>query len=87
MIKRLMEEMRFMKNLDDLHHTDRMDLAQSFKIRYFQAGDRVYKRPNELDSFYIIVEGYMGIFYPDHAKVKEFESQPGRIVYYNEEQA
>lgn len=77
-----------MKDLNDtLEKQDKVDLARSFKIKHLKPGQKVYKKHNELDSFYLIVEGHIGIFYPDHQKVKEFETQPSRIVYLTEEDA
>lgn len=70
-VLRLMNEMRFMKeeDLQDLKSEDKFDLAKQFTIKKFPANSRFYDSFDKLDAFYIIIEGHVGIFNPEHHKM------------------
>ena len=42
---------------------------------------------NLLDHFYLIVQGRVGIFYPDHQALKQIQDPIHRLVYINEAEA
>lgn len=71
-ILKLIKNFRFIKNFRNYTLHDQLDLARSFKKTEFKPGERPYvPKTDSLDSFNIILQGRVGIYYQDHAKLRK----------------
>ena len=66
-------DMRFSQHLSYFEPQDWIDLIKSFRLQRFYPGQRIYTNQDRLDSFHIILQGSVGIFYPDHQLLKQFQ--------------
>lgn len=71
-ITRLFQDLRFMDKHKNIDLKDKMELSTQFKRRVFKPNERFYTHPDQLDALYLIMEGQVGIFYPDQKKLNSF---------------
>jgi hypothetical protein len=58
------------------------------RIVDYSPNERIYdKIHDKLDSFNLILEGKIGIFYPDQNKIAKIEDKYSSIVYLTEQEA
>ena len=67
---KVMDEMRFMQGLKDFTDNDKLDIFRCFKLERLVPGQRVFGQSDKIDFFAVILKGKVGIYYPDHLKVK-----------------
>lgn len=66
---------------------DKMELSTQFKRRVFQPNERFFVNYDQIDAVYLIIEGQVGIFYPDLKVINSFPDRQQRVVNLTAEEA
>lgn len=79
----MIDDFNFMKKLKHFSFQEKMEIVKLFKLKKINAGQRFFADSDRTNSFNLILNGTVGIFHADRAKIKNIADQPGRLQICN----
>lgn len=80
----ILDDMEWVKKLKKFEFADKVDLLKCLTLQKYEAGHRIERHSDNIDSYHLILKGKVGIFFPE----PNLKNMPqSRIVTCNEAEA